>query len=105
MVRFLRKSQRQGRSQQFSADFAWQQQYAETIQQIVGKHILEPSRWEADAKEATDFMILKARDLRIACRMRGPEYADAFPWDFTIRSSRISRHKSELEKIIEGQAI
>jgi hypothetical protein len=71
------------------------------IIQIVGPYLLEPSTLEADTKEATDLMILRARDLRIGARVRRPGAFEAYGNQFTIRSKR-ERNKTELAKILEG---
>ena len=85
-------------------DKLWSDCYMPQIRQIVGPVLLEPASDELDQKEATDLVILKARDLRIACRVRRPGYADAYPFDFTIRANRPSGQATELEKIMSGFA-
>lgn len=86
----------------FRNDFDWQLKYLEPIQHIVGPLLLVPAKFERDAKEATDMLVLTARDMRIGCRIRRAGYADKYPWDFTIRSQRDSGAKTELAKITEG---
>jgi hypothetical protein len=53
-------------------------------------------------KEATDLLVLRARDMRIGCRMRRSGFAGRYPFDFTIRSRRDSGAETELSKITEG---
>ncbi len=86
----------------FRDDYDWQLKYLEPIQRIVGPLLLTPAEFERDAKEATDMLVLTARDMRIGCRVRRAGFADRFPWDFTIRSKRDSGAKTELAKITEG---
>ena len=86
----------------FSNDYKWQLGYLEPIKHIVGPLLLVPAEFERDAKEATDMLVLTARDMRIGCRIRRAGYADKYPWDFTIRSRRDSGAKTELAKITEG---
>ena len=47
-------------------------------------------------------MMLDARDLRIAARVRRHGYANRFPNQFTIRSKLPSGNKTELAKIVNG---
>lgn len=83
-------------------DFNWQLKYLSAVRNIVGPLLLEPAPMELDMREATDLLVLKARDLRIACRIRRAGYADTFPWDFTLRSRRDSGAATELSKITDG---
>ena len=83
-------------------DFDWQKQFVPTIKAIVGPRLLDIAPLELDVSEATDMLILRARDMRIGCRLCRPGYAERFPFEFTIRSMRNSDAKTELEKIIEG---
>jgi len=55
-----------------------------------------------DTTEATDLFVLKARDMRVACRVRRPGYVERYPDQFTIRSRLDSGAKTELAKITEG---
>lgn len=82
-------------------DKNWSDLYLPQIRAIVGPLLLEPAPLEMDLREATDLKILKARDMRIACRLRRPGYADRYPFEFTIRSQR-HHNKTELEKILNG---
>ena len=92
----------------FRSDFAWQERFYDTVRYIVGPLLLEPAGLERDMAEATDFMVLKARDMRIGCRIRraasagGKSFSDRYPWEFTLRSHRDSGAKTELAKILEG---
>lgn len=47
-------------------------------------------------------VILKARDMTIAARVRRHGYADRYPFEFTVRSKRDSGSKTELAKLLEG---
>jgi hypothetical protein len=86
----------------FSRDFAWQHKYLAEVKSIVGPQLLMAAPLEVDANEATDLMVLRARDMRIGCRIRRAGFAEKYAWDFTIRSQRDSGAKTELEKIVEG---
>jgi hypothetical protein len=84
----------------FQSDFDWQMQFVPVIRSIIGPLLLEPAPLELDMHEATDMIVLRARDMRIACRVRRPGYAEPYPWDFTIRSRRDSGAETELSKIL-----
>lgn len=85
------------------ADKAWSDQFIPTIKGIIGPKLLMVSRLEKeDALEATDLIILKAKDMRIACRVRRPGFARKYYSQFTIRSERDSGTKTELRKFMEG---
>jgi hypothetical protein len=86
----------------FRRDYDWQMQFLSTIKNLIGPLLIEPAPFELDAKEATDLMVLTARDMRIGCRVRRSGYADRYPWEFTIRSHRDSGARTELQKIVEG---
>lgn len=80
----------------------WSDLFLPEIKRIVGPMLLEESEFEIDANQATDLIVLKARDLRFACRVRRHGYADRYPWEFTIRSRLFSGAKTELAKIVDG---
>ena len=86
----------------FAKDFDWQATFIPSIRRIVGPHLIDSAPFIEDAKEATDFLVLRARDMRVACRIRRPGYADKYPWDFTVRKSRPSGAITEWEKLING---
>jgi hypothetical protein len=80
----------------------WSDRYIPTIRQIVGPHLLVPSPFEVDCAQATDLIVLRARDMRIACRVRRPGYLAKYPNQFTIRSHLDNGAETELQKIING---
>ncbi|AXI48503.1 hypothetical protein C1J03_22400 [Sulfitobacter sp. SK012] len=47
-------------------------------------------------------MMLEARDMRVAARIRRPGYAQRNPHQFTIRSAVASGRQTELSKIVNG---
>ncbi len=93
---------------EYSKDREWSDQYIPAIQKIVGPHLLVPAPFEIDAKKATDLIVLRARDMMIACRVPRPakdgerSYAERYPDQFTIRSHRDSGAETELAKIVDG---
>lgn len=80
----------------------------DTVRYTIGPLLLQPADIERDMKEATDFLVLKARDMRIGCRIRRasengePSFAERYPWEFTLRSRFSNGAKTELAKIREG---
>lgn len=83
-------------------DRQWADQFIPEIKRIVGPLLLEPAAFELDAKEATDLIVLRAHDMRIAARMRKHGYFDSYGNQFTIRCRRDSGAKTELFKIVNG---
>jgi hypothetical protein len=86
----------------YDSDRAWSDRYIGAIRQIVGPLLLEPASFEVDTKQATDLVVLRARDHMIAARIRRSGYADRYPYEFTIRSHRDSGARTELEKLVDG---
>ncbi len=84
----------------FREDFAWQMQFVPLIRNIVGPLLVVPSTLDIDRREATDMIVLLARDMRIGCRIRRPGYVESYGWEFTIRSRRDSGARTELDKIL-----
>jgi hypothetical protein len=88
----------------YQTDREWSDRFLPTVKQIVGPRLLVPSTFEADITQATDLMILRARDLTIAARVRRAGYAQKYPYQFTLRSKRDSGAETELSKIVNGWA-
>lgn len=86
----------------YATDRQWSDLKIPTIRQIVGPLLLEPAEFKVDAMQATDLIILHARDKRIAARVRRACYSERYQYEFTIRSARSSGAKTEITKLIEG---
>lgn len=86
----------------YHSDRCFADRFIPEMKRVIGPYLLEPSAFEMDAEQATDLVVLKAKDIRIACRVRRPGYLDLYPWQFTIRAARDSGAKTELKKIQEG---
>lgn len=86
----------------YRGDREWSDTMIPQIKRIVGFYLLEPAAFELDAKEATDLMVLTARDMRIAARVRRPGYSDKYPYEITVRARRDSGAETELSKIVNG---
>lgn len=80
----------------------WSDKFLPEVQHIVGRHLLDAAPALNDMREATDLMMLNARDKRIAVRIRRHGVANIFPYQFTIRAKVASGAKTELAKIVEG---
>ena len=85
-----------------SENFDFGRKFIPAIKRILGPLIFEEAPLDMDLKEVTDLVLLKARDMRVGCRIRRAGYWDRYPWQFTIRSKLPSGAATELEKIIEG---
>lgn len=89
---------------------SWQDDKAKTdkllpsVKRILGQHLITTAPFEEDAKRNTDLIVLSLNSVRIGLRIRDasywmkPQYRD----EFTIRCSRPSGTKTELDKIIDG---
>ncbi len=80
----------------------WSDRFLPEIKNLVGGHLLETAADSYDHFQATDLMMLDARDLRVAARVRRPGYAQRYPHQFTIRSHVASGRQTELSKIVNG---
>lgn len=86
----------------YQLDRAWSDKFLPAIKHIVGPYLLEPAPFELDARESTDLIVLRARDLRIAARVRRHGYAEKYRFEFTLRAQRDSGQVTELTKIVNG---
>jgi hypothetical protein len=80
----------------------WSDKFIPEIKKIVGPQLLDEASFEVDATEATDLIVFKAKDIRIAARVRKAGLRGDFLHQFTLRSKVRSGTKTELEKISEG---
>ena len=65
----------------------WSDRFLPEIKQLIGGYLLETAADPFDHIQATDLMMLDARDMRVAARVRRPGYAQRYPYQFTIRSA------------------
>jgi hypothetical protein len=86
----------------YQHDRVWSDKFIPAMKQIIGPHLLEPAPAEWDVGKATDLVVLQARNVCIAARVRRHGYADRYGHEFTIRSQRDSGARTEMEKIIDG---
>ncbi|SHJ24597.1 hypothetical protein [Wenxinia saemankumensis] len=81
---------------------SWSDQFLPEIRRAIGGHLLSVAADPFDWHEATDLMMLEAKDLRIAARVRRPGYRDRYPHQFTLRSRLPSGAETELAKVVNG---
>jgi hypothetical protein len=86
----------------YSFNRRWSDRFIPEIKRLVGSYLLEAAADPYDQIQATDLMMLDARDTRIAARVRRPGFAQRFPHQFTIRSAVPSGAPTELSKIVNG---
>lgn len=85
----------------FDTNFSFQERFFPAVARLVGPHLIRPADIEMDRKQATDYLNLKAADMRIAARVRRPEYS-SFHREFTIRSY-CHGFRTEWDKVIEDE--
>lgn len=86
----------------YVSDRAFSDRMLPEIRRIVGPLLLNPAPLDLDISEATDLIVLRARDMRIAARVRKFGYFQDYGDQFTIRARRDSGAATELAKIVEG---
>ena len=88
----------------YERERSFSDRYLPAIKAIVGPMLLEPASFEVDTKQATDLVILTARDIRIAVRVRrADKYLDRYGYEITVREKLDSGVKTEWDKIIDGE--
>lgn len=87
----------------YTADREWSDQFIPAIKQIVGPLLLVPAPFEVDTREATDLIVFRGRDVRVAARVRRHHYdVEEFRYQFTLRFSRTSGAETEYDKLAKG---
>lgn len=78
--------------------------YLTKIKRSLGEFLIHEASIEEDMLHNTDLIVLNIGAVRIGCRIRREKYYfDAcYRKQFTVRCSRPSGNKTELEKIMEG---
>lgn len=89
--------------QRYHASREWSDLFINRVKQIVGPRMMREADFEIDTRQATDLMVMAAKDIRVACRVRGHYYAERYPFDFTLRSKGPG-DRTELQKVIDGWA-
>ncbi|WP_425084008.1 hypothetical protein [Ruegeria profundi] len=86
----------------YSVNRHWSDQFLPEIKSIIGSHILQAAPDPLDHFQATDLLMLDAKDMRIAARVRRHGYAARYPHQFTIRAKLPTGAETELSKIVNG---
>lgn len=85
----------------YKQDRQWSDLLIPQIKQIVGPYLLEETSFEVDTKQAADLIVLSAKTLTVACRVRRSGYL-RYANQFTIRAKRDNGTDTELYKITNG---
>ena len=87
----------------WKADKGWSDRFIPEIKRILGEHLIGIASDEDDQTMNTDLITLTMPDRgRIGCRVRRFAALGRFGGEFTIRASRPSGTKTELQKIYDG---
>lgn len=86
----------------WQADKRWSDRFIPEIKLHLAPHVIGEASVTEDATHNTDLIVLEARTIRIACRVRRPGYEQRYPDEFTIRTTRPNGSKTELRKIVAG---
>lgn len=86
----------------YREDRAHSDKFIPAIKRLIGPNLIEVASQDADMKEATDLVVLRARDVMIAARIRRPGFAQRYPFDVTFRYSRSNGVTTEYDKICRG---
>jgi hypothetical protein len=63
----------------YTANRSWSDRYLPEIRRIVGAQLLDVAADSFDWQQATDLMMLDARDVRVAARVRRPGLRPLLP--------------------------
>lgn len=85
----------------YKTDRQLEDDFAKTVKYILGG-VFFAKDLKADLKEGTDFMILSSDPVKVGVRLRRYYFFQNHPHDFTLRWSRPSGVKTEIDKIREG---
>ncbi len=83
-------------------DFDWQRQFIPRIKQVLANYLIDEAPFEEDAKRNTDLLVLEAKTVRIACRVRRYDYLERYGGEFTLRAKRPGGIETELQKVLRG---
>jgi hypothetical protein len=89
----------------YQDDRTWADQYLPWVKAICGRQFITEASVDDDQERNTDLIVLKLEAIRIAVRIRRPQWwherNGQYRGDFTIRWSRPNGTKTEHEKIME----
>ncbi len=87
---------------EWEKDKHWTDRFLLSVKRELGPVLLCEAPEQEDQVHATDLVVLKMRDMRIAVRMRRYEDLARYGHEFTLRKGRPNGAKTELTKVIEG---
>lgn len=86
----------------FNGDKSFSDRLIPEIQNVLGKVFFRVAPIEEDMKRNTDLIVFHSGNFRISARVRRYNYFLKYPNDFTVRSTRKSGAKTEIDKIMYG---
>lgn len=86
----------------YRARRAWAEQFTPAVKNILGGYVLQSADDYTDYNEATDLITFRMAPMNIGMRMRHPEYAERYPWEFTMRCMNYYNTNTEFKKIEAG---
>ena len=85
----------------FEKDKRLELKFDKQIKAVLGNYFITKDT-NADLYEATDFLIYNVKNFKVGVRLRRFSYLKDYGNEFTIRWSRPSKVKTEIDKIKEG---
>jgi hypothetical protein len=85
----------------YESDISLERRFSKIIKAILGNCFICQDAY-MDTQEATDFAIFEVQPFRVGVRLRRYTYYLRYPRQFTIRWSRPSGTRTEIEKIRDG---
>ncbi len=85
----------------YETDITLERRFSKTIRSILGCYFFTQETWQ-DQQEATDFAVFTAQPVKVAVRLRRHKFLLTYPHQFTIRWTRPSGIKTEIDKIRIG---
>ncbi len=86
----------------YNINRTWSDQFLPEVKRQIGAHLLKVAPDDVDMRQATDLLMLDAKDMRVAVRIRRPGFRSRYPHEFTIRSKVPSGAQTELSKVVNG---
>lgn len=84
------------------ADKAWSDRFIPTITAILGQTVFRVAPEIEDQRRNSDLLVLRANEIRVACRVRRFRNIERYEEEFTLRRSRASGVETELSKVLSG---
>jgi len=85
----------------YDYDIRLEHRFTKMIKAILGNYFIEQDA-QHDRQEGTDFEIFTVTPFKIGVRLRRHRYFLRYPREFTLRWSRPSGVKTEIDKVREG---